>query len=85
MYCDVWHDNNLCNTNLCDHRLTRINKTRTEMYLYGSHKSKEDLIWQLMLCIGQLIYTRMLLVVCTANFVVVYLHYHYMYLASSAL
>jgi hypothetical protein len=33
MYCDVWRDKNLCETNLCDRRLTRIiriNKTRAE-------------------------------------------------------
>jgi hypothetical protein len=33
MYCDVWRNKNLCETNLCDRHLThiiRINKTRTE-------------------------------------------------------
>jgi hypothetical protein len=30
MYCDVWRDINLCETNLCDRRLTRIVKTCAE-------------------------------------------------------
>ena len=33
MHCNVWRDKNLCGTNLCDQRLTRIiriNKTRAE-------------------------------------------------------
>ena len=26
MHCNVWRDKDLCGTNLCDHRLTRIIK-----------------------------------------------------------
>ena len=37
MHCNVWHDKNLCGTNLCNWRLTRIiriNKTRAEKYRF---------------------------------------------------
>jgi hypothetical protein len=30
MYCDVWRDKNLCETNLCNRRLIRIDKTHAE-------------------------------------------------------
>ena len=31
MHCNIWHDKNLCGTNLCDRRLTRINKSHAEI------------------------------------------------------
>ena len=34
MHCNIWHDENLCRTNLCDQRLTRIiriNKSHREI------------------------------------------------------
>ena len=55
MYCNVWHDKNLCGTNLCDWRLTCIiciNKTHTEKCWFmviwqmkSMHVQKET-VWQ---------------------------------------